>query len=106
MLCAMRSIRARCWRAIKVEAEMSLIQVRDLSIEFGRRRVVDRVSFALDAGEKLALVGESGSGKTVTALSLLRLVEAAHLSGEIVFDGRDVMRMSAPELQAMRGRDI
>jgi microcin C transport system ATP-binding protein len=60
---------------------MSLLEVRDLSVEFGSRRVVDRVSFSLDAGEKLALVGESGSGKTVTALSLLRLIEAARLSG-------------------------
>ena len=60
---------------------MSLLEVRDLSVDFGARRVVDRVSFSLDAGEKLALVGESGSGKTVTALSLLRLIEAARLRG-------------------------
>ncbi len=85
---------------------MSLLEVRDLSIEFGQRRVVDRVSFALGAGEKLALVGESGSGKTVTALSLLRLVEAARLSGEIVFDGNNVLQMRDGALQAMRGRDI
>jgi len=85
---------------------MSLLDVRDLSIDFGLRRVVDRVSFTLDAGEKLALVGESGSGKTVTALSLLRLVEAARLSGEIQFDGKDVLQMAAPALQRMRGRDI
>jgi len=85
---------------------MSLLEVRDLSVEFGTRRVVDRVSFTLNAGEKLALVGESGSGKTVTALSLMRLVETARLSGEIVFDGRPVLQMQAPALQAMRGRDI
>jgi microcin C transport system ATP-binding protein len=85
---------------------MSLLDVRDLSIDFGARRVVDRVSFTLDAGERLALVGESGSGNTVTALSLLRLVEAARLSGEIQFDGRDVLRMAASALQGMRGRDI
>jgi len=85
---------------------MSLLEVRDLSIEFGARRVVDRVSFSLDAGEKLALVGESASGKTVTALSLLRLVETARLSGNITFDGRDVLGMSAPELRDLRGRDI
>jgi len=51
---------------------MSLLEVRDLSISFGARQVVDNVSFSLDAGEKLALVGESASGKTVTALSTLR----------------------------------
>ena len=85
---------------------MSLLEVRNLSVEFGARRVVDRVSFALDAGEKLALVGESGSGKTVTALSLLRLVEAARLTGEIVFDGKDVLGMSDGALRDLRGRDI
>ena len=85
---------------------MSLLEVRDLSIEFGPRRVVDRVSFSLDAGEKLALVGESASGKTVTALSLLRLIEEARLSGEISFDGRDVLAMSASDLRDLRGRDI
>ena len=85
---------------------MSLLEVRDLSIEFGKRRVVDRVSFTLDAGEKLALVGESGSGKTVTALSLMRLVDSARLSGEIIFDGRNVMQMPAAALQDLRGRDI
>ena len=85
---------------------MSLLEVRDLSIEFGRRRVVDRVSFTLGAGEKLALVGESGSGKTVTALSLMRLVDTARLSGEIVFDGKHVMQMPATALQGLRGRDI
>ena len=48
---------------------MSLLEVRDLSVHFGPRQVVDKVSFSLDAGEKLALVGESASGKTVSALS-------------------------------------
>ncbi|HEY5899992.1 MAG TPA: dipeptide ABC transporter ATP-binding protein [Burkholderiales bacterium] len=85
---------------------MSLLEVRDLSIHFGPRKVVDNVSFSLDAGEKLALVGESASGKTVTALSTLRLIENARLSGSIRFDGREVLAMSAPELHAMRGRDI
>ncbi len=85
---------------------MSLLEVRDLSVEFGSRRVVDRVSFSLDAGEKLALVGESGSGKTVTALSLLRLIEAARLSGEILFDGKDVLKMPDLPLRELRGRDI
>jgi microcin C transport system ATP-binding protein len=85
---------------------MSLLEVRDLSVDFGPRRVVDHVSFTLDIGEKLALVGESGSGKTVTALSLLRLVEGAHVSGEIIFDGNDVLKMSDVALRGLRGRDI
>ena len=85
---------------------MSLLEVRDLSVEFGSRRVVDRVSFAIEAGEKFALVGESGSGKTVTALSMLRLIEAGRLSGEIVFDGREVIGLPEAQLRDLRGRDI
>jgi len=85
---------------------MSLLEVKELSIHFGSRRVVDRASFNLDAGEKLALVGESASGKTVTALSTLRLIDDARLSGRIFFGGRDVLQMPAQELQQLRGRDI
>ena len=85
---------------------MSLLEVRDLSVDFGTKRVVDRVSFALEPGEKFALVGESGSGKTVTALSLLRLAEAASVSGEVVFDGREVLAMPESALRELRGRDI
>src|SRR3954464_2010793 len=85
---------------------MKRVAVHELSVHFGSRRVVDRVSFEIDAGERLALVGESGSGKTVTALSLLRLIESARLSGDILFEGRSILRMSQPELHALRGRDI
>ena len=85
---------------------MSLLEVRELSVDFGARRVVDRVSFSLDAGDKLALVGESASGKTVTALSTLRLIENARLSGQILFQGSDVLAMSSEALHALRGRDI
>jgi len=85
---------------------MSLLEVRELSVHFGSRTVVDRVSFSLDAGQKLALVGESASGKTVTALSTLRLLEDARLSGEILFDGKDVLKMQPKALHELRGRDI
>jgi microcin C transport system ATP-binding protein len=85
---------------------MSLLEVKDLSIDFGPRRVVHNASFTLDAGEKLALVGESASGKTVTALSTLRLIENARLSGEIRFNGRSVLAMPPDELHQLRGRDI
>jgi microcin C transport system ATP-binding protein len=85
---------------------VSLLEVKDLNIDFGRRRVVHGASFTLDGGEKLALVGESASGKTVTALSTLRLIENARLSGEILFQGKSVLAMPPDELHQLRGRDI
>src|SRR5512145_2851708 len=98
MRCVTRSIRGKC--------SMSLLEVKDLSIHFGSRKVVDRISFTLDAGEKLALVGESASGKTVTALSTLRLIENSRLTGEIRFHWRSVLAMPPDELHQLRGRDI
>jgi microcin C transport system ATP-binding protein len=85
---------------------MSLLEVQELNIDFGPRRVVHGASFTLDAGEKLALVGESASGKTVTALSTMRLIENARLTGEILFEGKSVLRMPPQELHQLRGRDI
>jgi microcin C transport system ATP-binding protein len=90
-----------------------LLDVRDLSVAFaqggGAQTVVDRVSFTLEKGDALALVGESGSGKSVTALSLVRLLPypaASHPSGEIFFKGVNVLKMSGPELRAMRGAGV
>ena len=87
-----------------------LLDVRDLSIAFAqgseRRTVVDRVSFRLEKGRALALVGESGSGKTVTAQAIVRLLPqpaASYPTGEILFRGRDVLKMSDDQLRAMRG---
>jgi len=77
---------------------MSLLKVDDLSVAFGTRRVVDRVSFTLDRGETLALVGESGSGKSLTALSLLQLLPrgGSNPTGTIVLDGSEII--GAPDL--------
>ena len=84
----------------------NLLSVRDLGVRFGSKLVVQGVSFDMAAGEKLALVGESGSGKSVTALSLLRLVGDAQLSGQAMLDGRDLLRLSEREMQSVRGDDI
>jgi len=83
-----------------------LVQVNNLRIAFAGKSVVHGVSFHIAAGEKLALVGESGSGKTVTALSLLRLAGDAQLSGQVLLDGRDVLRLSERELRGVRGADV
>ncbi len=87
-------------------ASDSLLDVRNLSVSFAGRQVVSEISFSLRPGEKLALVGESGSGKTVTALSLLRLLHDAQISGQALFDGRDLLAMPERELMAVRGREI
>ena len=69
---------------------------------------VDEVSFSLDAGETLGIVGESGSGKTTLALSLLRLLPTAarFVSGEMRFEGRDLLTLSDKEMRKVRGKRI
>ena len=84
----------------------ALLEIEQLSVRFGSSTVVDKVSFSIAAGEKFALVGESGSGKSITALSILRLVDAASSSGAIRFDGNDLMQRSEPQMQALRGSQI
>src|SRR5260370_41464358 len=81
--------RARSAQGAGGRAAMSLLEVRDLSIHFGARQVVDKVSFSLDAGEKLALVGDSFLMMRRPPRSTLRLIENARLSGTILFRGRD-----------------
>lgn len=86
--------------------------MRNLQIEFGRGgqalRAVDGVSLKIEAGRTLGLVGESGSGKTVTALSITRLLPSppAYVQGQILLEGRDVMRMQPAELRQIRGRIV
>lgn len=90
-----------------------LLSVSDLSVAFTNSgnavRVVDRVSFSIKRGETLALVGESGSGKSVTALSILKLLAypaASHPTGEILFNGQDMLGMDEDGLCRIRGNAI
>jgi oligopeptide/dipeptide ABC transporter ATP-binding protein len=91
-----------------------LLQVKDLCMAyttFGGERVlraVDGASFNIDRGECLGLVGESGSGKTTTCLSLLRLLPkgAEITGGEVIFDGVDLLKLPAAEMQRVRGKRI
>ncbi|MFN5040316.1 MAG: ABC transporter ATP-binding protein [Bradyrhizobium sp.] len=86
-----------------------LLDVRDLSVAFGRSVAVDGISFSIKRGECVALVGESGSGKSVSALSVLKLLPyptASHPSGAIRFRGRDLLTASDQEMREVRGNDI
>ncbi|WP_066265854.1 ABC transporter ATP-binding protein [Hydrogenophaga palleronii] len=83
-----------------------LLDVKDLRVAFGGQPVVHGIDFTIGAGEKLALVGESGSGKTVSALSLLRLVHNAEVSGQALLQGRDLLALGERELRGVRGDDV
>ncbi len=95
-----------------VDSAAPVLQVHGLKTQFftdeGIVRAVDGVSFSVAGGETLGIVGESGSGKTVAALSLMRLLEepCRIVAGEIRFEGRDVLAMSAEELRAFRGGGV
>ncbi|MEQ1954654.1 ABC transporter ATP-binding protein [Mesorhizobium sp. CN2-181] len=90
-----------------------LLSVEDLITEFhtadGVVHAVDGVSYELWPGETLAVVGESGSGKSVTAMSILGLVQQPPgriVGGRVMFEGRDLLRLSRREMRAVRGRSI
>ena len=91
----------------------NLLEIRNLRTSFqtedGRVQAVDDVSLSIKPGEIVGLVGESGCGKTVTSLSILQLLAsppASIDSGEIVFDGTDLLKLSPEELRRIRGNDI
>src|SRR4029077_13801532 len=89
-----------------------LLEVRDLRVSFhtedGLIRAVDGVSFSVAPGEVLGIVGESGSGKSVTAMSLMRLIRDpnAITEGEVIYKGRDLLKMDAAKMREVRGSDI
>jgi oligopeptide/dipeptide ABC transporter ATP-binding protein len=89
-----------------------LLEVKDLKVSFrtedGVVRAVDSVSFAVDKGEVLGIVGESGSGKSVTMMSVLRLINDPNMQveGEVIYKGRDLMKLHKDEMQEVRGDEI
>jgi oligopeptide transport system ATP-binding protein len=92
---------------------MSLLQVKDLKTYFytdaGVVKAVDGISYDLMEGETLGLVGESGCGKSVSALSILRLIPyppGKILGGEVVFEGKDLLKISVDEIRHVRGNQI
>jgi peptide/nickel transport system ATP-binding protein len=89
-------------------SDPNLLDVRDLSVAFGDRTVVDRVSLQIAPGETLGVVGESGSGKSVTAFSILRLLQPPGqiTGGQVLFEGRDLLALSESDMRAVRGARI
>ncbi len=89
-----------------------LLRVEDLRVEFatedGIVHAVDGITYQVHAGRTLGIVGESGSGKTVASMTTLGLTrtQGAHVSGRILFEGRDLVALSERELRAIRGNDI
>ncbi|MMZ60019.1 Oligopeptide transport ATP-binding protein OppD [compost metagenome] len=90
-----------------------LVQFRNLETHFhtsaGVVKAVDKISFSIREGETVGVVGESGCGKSVTAMSLMRLVEGPHgviAGGEILYEGKDLLKLSKREMARIRGKDI
>src|SRR5437016_11111155 len=91
----------------------ALLEVSNLRTWFespgGAIRAVDGVDFTLGAGRTLGIVGESGSGKSVTALSIMRLIDPPGRileASSVVFDGRELTSLAERELEAIRGAEI
>jgi len=89
-----------------------LLEVRDLSVRFRTRdgivQAVSDLSYSVRRGETLGIVGESGSGKSVSSLAIMGLLNPAYtlITGEVLFEGRDLLKTSRNELRKIRGRDI
>ena len=91
---------------------MALLEVENLEVRYrtgaGEAKAADGISFAIDKGMCLGLVGESGCGKSVTAMSILRLIQEppGKIKGSIRFEGRDLLKLSEPEMRDIRGNAI
>ncbi len=89
---------------------MALLEVRDLRVHFdtddGVVKAVDGVNFSLDPGQTLGIVGESGSGKSVTNLAIMGLARGGRITGEVLFEGRDLLKLHTNELREIRGKKI
>ena len=88
---------------VVISPDAPLLEVRNLSIRYGRKGplAVEDVSFTIGRGETLGLIGESGSGKTTIGRAILGLVPVT--SGQIIFEGRDITRLSAADRRTLQG---
>lgn len=96
------------------ETNNTLLEVKDLSVyymskEIGTCKAVNEVSFHVDKGETIGLVGETGAGKTTIAYSILQLLQTPPgkvVNGEIIFNGKNLLKLSEREMQKIRGKEI
>jgi peptide/nickel transport system ATP-binding protein len=90
----------------------NILEVKNLCTSFfteeGEVKAVNGVSFSVPSGRTLGIVGESGSGKSITSLSILRLIQSPGKikSGEILFDGKDLLQLSEKDMRKIRGNEI
>src|SRR5205814_10646735 len=100
-------------RALRRMADgQALLDVRGLTVRFptadGIVQAVSEISFALHRGETLGIVGESGSGKSVTSLAIMGLLnrKRARITGEVLFEGTELLSLPPDRLRRIRGKDI
>ena len=97
-------------RFVSTSHEAPLLEVKDLCIKFERHgdvNVVDHVSFKVRAGETMGLVGESGCGKSITALTIMGLIDPkAEITGEILYEGKNLLEMKPEERRALLGHEM
>src|SRR5215210_1247535 len=103
----------RIFKLDEGEVMPPLLQVKDLRTYFytdeGVVKAVDGITYDVQEGETLALVGESGCGKSISALSLLKLIPIPPgriVSGEVLFDGEDLLKLDEDEIRKIRGNRI
>ncbi len=86
---------------------MSLLEITDLTVQFGSKTVVDNVSFTLAEGERLGMIGESGSGKSLTALAVIGLLpEEASVTGSVKLNGRELLGLPDRAMATIRGEQL
>src|SRR3954453_20054392 len=94
------------------DASAPLLEVKDLRVQFdtadGVVKAVDGISYSVQSGSALGIVGESGSGKSVSSLTVMGLTRFtnARIEGEILFEGRDLLKASDEEMRRIRGNEI
>ena len=106
-----RAETARGGRLVYTGNAAPLLEVKELSIRFpdqhGDIDVVDHVSFSVRPGETMGLVGESGCGKSITSMAIMGLLpKTAHLSGQVLFEGTDLLALTPQQHNALRGHEI